>query len=359
MEINLRQIINRLTPKSHTVGAPPGTLIYTGEETTGRVRITLIEFNETEFFEQEFYSLDQCLAHVKPDMVKWINIEGIHDTGIIEKVGKMYNIHPLTLEDIVQVDQRPKFEDYEHYVVAIMKMLYYDTEIHSEQLAIVLLENTVISFQEPEGGDAFDVIRNRLRQSKGRIRRQGADYLAYCLIDALVDYYFTIIEAIGDKIEKIEEDIINNPKKTSLLHLYQMKREMIYLRKQVWPMRDMINNMVRSETALIKESSDIYLRDLNDHVTRIIDTVETYRDLLSGIMDIYLSTNSNRMNEVMKVLTIMSSIFIPITFIAGVYGMNFDNMPELHTKNGYFVTWGVMVAVVITLLIFFKRKKWL
>lgn len=341
------------------MGAPPGTLIYTGEETTGRVRITLIEFNETEFFEQEFYNLDQCLAHVKPNMVKWINIEGIHDTGIIEKIGKMYNIHPLTLEDIVQVDQRPKFEDYEHYVVAIMKMLYYDTEIHSEQLAIVLLENTVISFQEPEGGDAFDVIRNRLRQSKGRIRRQGADYLAYCLIDALVDYYFTIIEAIGDKIEQIEEEIINNPKNTNLLHLYQMKREMIYLRKQVWPMRDMINNMVRSETTLIKETSDIYLRDLNDHVTRIIDTVETYRDLLSGIMDIYLSTNSNRMNEVMKVLTIMSSIFIPITFIAGVYGMNFDNMPELHTKNGYFITWGVMVAVVITLLIFFKRKKWL
>jgi magnesium transporter len=323
------------------------------------VKISLIEFNETEFFERDFYDLDQCLSHVKPNMVKWINVEGIHDTAIVEKLGKMYGIHPLTLEDIVHVDQRPKFEDYEHYVVAIMKMLYYDTELHAEQLAIILLDNTVISFQEPEGGDAFDVIRNRLRQNKGRVRRQGADYLAYALIDALVDYYFTIIESIGDKIEEIEEDIINNPKNTSLYHLYKLKREMIYLRKQVWPMRDMINNMVRSETTLIKESSDIYLRDLNDHVTRIIDTVETYRDLLSGIMDIYLSTNSNRMNEIMKVLTIMSSIFIPITFLVGVYGMNFDNMPELHTRNGYFVLWGIMIVVVASLLIYFKRKKWL
>ncbi|MBS1636276.1 MAG: magnesium/cobalt transporter CorA [Bacteroidetes bacterium] len=348
-----------MTPKTHNVGDPPGTLYYTGEETSGAVRITLIEYNETEFFEQEFFDLDECLTHARPDMVKWINVDGIHDVSVIEKIGKIYDIHPLTLEDIVHVDQRPKFEDYDHYVVAIMKMIYYDTEIHAEQLAIVLLDNLVISFQEPEGGDAFDLIRLRLRQCKGRIRKQGADYLAYALIDALVDYYFTVIEKIGDRIEQIEEEIINEPKSTNLLHLYRLKREMIYLRKQVWPMRDMINNMVRSETALIKESSDIYLRDLNDHVTRIIDTVETYRDLLSGIMDIYLSTNANRMNEIMKVLTIMSSIFIPITFLAGVYGMNFKHMPELETDYGYYVLLGVMAAVVIALLFYFKKKKWI
>lgn len=348
-----------MNAKTHNVGAPPGTLFYTGDETDGRVKITLIEFNETDYFEQEFYDFDTCHSHVKPNMVKWINVDGIHDTELIEKIGRMYNIHPLTLEDIVHVDQRPKFEDYDHYVVAIMKMITYNKSIHAEQLAILLLDRMVISFQEPEGGDAFDVIRNRLRQNKGRVRRQGADYLAYALIDALVDYYFTVIERIGDRIEEIEEEIINNPKTTNLLHLYQLKREMIYLRKQVWPMRDMINNMVRSETVLIKESSDVYLRDLNDHVTRIIDTVETYRDLLSGIMDIYLSTNSNRMNEIMKVLTIMSSIFIPITFLVGVYGMNFDNMPELHTRGGYFVLWGIMIVTVISLLIYFKRKKWL
>jgi magnesium transporter len=292
-------------------------------------------------------------------MVKWINVAGIHDTDIVEGIGKIYDIHPLTLEDIVHIDQRPKFEDYDHYVIAIMKMISYSTQVDSEQLAIILLENTVISFQEPQGGDAFDIIRNRLRTAKGRVRKLGADYLAYALMDAVVDCYFTCIEKIGDKIEEIEEDVINNSDKKSLLELYHLKREMIYLRKQVWPLRDMFNNMVRSETHLMNPTTDIYLRDLSDHVTRIIDTVETYRDLLSGIMDIYLSTNANKMNEVMKVLTIMSSIFIPVTFIAGVYGMNFDNMPELRTQNGYYFIWAVMISIITGLLIYFKRRKWM
>ncbi len=347
-----------MAAKSQNIGAPPGTLFYNGEERNERIKITLIEFNETEFFEDVYYDLSDCIEHVKPNMVKWINVEGIHKPELVEAIGKIYDIHPLTLEDIVHIDQRPKFEDYEHYVVAIMKMISYTTEVKSEQLSIILLENTVISFQEPQGGDAFDVIRNRLRASKGRVRKLGADYLAYALMDAVVDYYFTCIEKIGDKIEEIEEEIINDTDKKSLLQLYHLKREMIYLRKQVWPLRDLLNNMVRSETQLINPTSDIYLRDLSDHVTRIIDSVETYRDLLSGIMDIYLSTNANKMNEVMKVLTIMSSIFIPITFIAGVYGMNFDNMPELRTQNGYFILWGIMITIIVGLLIYFKRKKW-
>ena len=348
-----------MAAKTQNIGAPPGTLFYNGENRTDRIKITLIEYNDIEFFEDEYYDLSDCLAHVKPNMVKWINVEGLHKPELIEHLGKIYNIHPLTMEDIVHVDQRPKFEDFEHYVVAIMKMISYSEQVDSEQLAIVLCENTVISFQEPHSGDAFDIIRNRLRQCKGRVRKLGADYLAYALMDAVVDCYFTAIEKIGDKIEEIEEDIISNSNKKSLLELYHLKREMIYLRKQVWPMRDMINNMIRSETTLINPSSDMYLRDLSDHVTRIIDTVETYRDLLSGIMDIYLSTNANRMNEVMKVLTIMSSIFIPVTFIAGVYGMNFDNMPELHTRNGYFVICGVMLSIIVGLMIYFKRKKWM
>ncbi len=345
--------------KPHNVGAPPGTLYYSGEERTDKIKITLIEYNDTEYFEEQYFDLEDCLSHVKPNMIKWINVEGLHDTDLIEKLGKFYNIHPLTLEDIVNVVQRSKFEDFEHYVVSIMRMINYTTEVESEQLAIVLCENTVISFQEPHGGDAFDIIRNRLRTCKGRVRKLGADYLAYALMDAVVDCYFTAIEKIGDRIEVIEEEIISDSDKKSILELYRLKREMIYLRKQVWPMRDLINNMIRSETKLIHASSDIYLRDLSDHVTRIIDTVETYRDLLSGIMDIYLSTNANKMNEVMKVLTIMSSIFIPITFMVGVYGMNFDNMPELKTQHGYYVLWGVMLSTVIGLLVYFKRKKWL
>ncbi len=345
--------------KLHNVGAPPGTLFYSGEERTDKIKITLIEYNEAEYFEDQYFDLDDCLSHVKPNMVKWINVEGLHDTELIEKLGRYYNIHPLTLEDIVHVDQRAKFEDFEHYVVSIMRMINYTTEVESEQLAIVLSENTVISFQEPHGGDAFDIIRNRLRTSKGRVRKLGADYLAYALMDAVVDCYFTAIEKIGDRIEVIEEDIIGDSDKKSILELYRLKREMIYLRKQVWPMRDLINNMIRSETTLINASSDIYLRDLSDHVTRIIDTVETYRDLLSGIMDIYLSTNANKMNEVMKVLTIMSSIFIPVTFMVGVYGMNFEHMPELKTQNGYYVLWAIMLTTIIGLLVYFKRRKWL
>ncbi len=341
-------------------GLPPGTVVYSGEKHTEKVKISLIEYNEKEFVEKDFYDFDQCLSFVMPGMVKWINVDGIHNTEIIQKIGEKFNIHPLTLEDIVNTDQRPKFEDYEHYVVSIMKMLYYDDELHSEQLSIVLLgDNTVISFQEIHGGDAFDLIRNRIRQGKGRIRKMGADYLSYCLLDAVVDCYFTILEKIGDRIEDLEEELISDPTTATMTHLHHMKRQMIFLRKAVWPMRELINNKERSETELIHASTDIYLRDLYDHTVRVIDTVETYRDLLSGMMDIYLSSVSNRMNEVMKVLTIISTIFIPVTFIAGVYGMNFHNMPELKSEYGYWITWGVMLAVMLSLVIFFRRKKWL
>ncbi|MBK7666696.1 MAG: magnesium/cobalt transporter CorA [Sphingobacteriaceae bacterium] len=348
-----------MSQRKHKIGAPPGTITYTGDSKNERIKISLIEYNETDFVEQEFYDLSECISLLKPELVKWINVEGVHKTEVLEKIGKLYNIHPLTLEDIANVDQRPKFEDYDNYVVAIMKMINFNGKVAAEQLSIVLFDNMVISFQEPEGGDAFDIIRSRLRQSKGRIRKCGADYLAYALMDAVIDCYFHAIEKIGDIVEDIEEDIIANAGKESLLKLYELKREMIYLRKQVWPMRDMISNMVRSETKLINPSTDIYLRDLQDHVTRIIDTVETYRDLLSGIMDIYLSTNANKMNEVMKVLTIMSSIFIPVTFVAGVYGMNFEYMPELKSPYGYIATWGVMLSIMIGLIIYFRRKKWM
>jgi len=348
-----------MSNKFRGIGAPPGTLLYTGAQTNARVKITLIEFNETEFFEREFYDFSDCSKHIKDNMVKWINVEGVHDTALVESIGKLFDLHPLTMEDIVHVDQRPKFEDYEHYVLAIMKMIMYDEGVHSEQLSMILTKNTVISFQEPQGGDAFDIIRTRLRQSKGRVRKLGADYLFYALMDAVVDLYFHTIERIGDKVAKIEEEIIQEPKRESLLELYKLKREVISLRKQVWPLRDMISNLLRSESEFIHANTQLFFRDLQDHTTRIIDTVETYRDLLSGIMDIYLSTNANKMNEVMKVLTIMSSIFIPVTFIAGVYGMNFEFMPELKSPYGYATVWGVMLCVMGGLVIYFKRRKWM
>lgn len=340
-------------------GLPPGTLVYNGKLTSERVKITLIEYNETEFYEREFFDLSECLSHTKKGMVKWLNVEGIHRTDLVEAIGKLYELHPLTQEDIVHVDQRPKFEEYDNYALAIMKMFTFDGHIHAEQLSLVLSGETVITFQEPFGGDVFDVIRGRIRQGKGRIRKLASDYLFYCLIDAVVDSYFSIVEKIGDSVEEIEEEIMNKENRDSLKKLYELKRELIYLRKQVWPMRDLINNMIRSETHFISENTHIFLRDLLDHSTRIIDTVETYRDLLSGIMDVYLSNTSNRMNEIMKFLTIISSIFIPVTFIVGVYGMNFEHMPELRSPYGYGITWVIMIGIITGQLIFFKRKKWL
>ncbi len=340
-------------------GAPPGTLIYLGEERSERVKITLIEFDEHALIEKDFYDVDECMTYINPNMVKWINVDGIHDIKIIERIGQMFNIHPLTLEDIVHTEQRAKFEDYEHYVVSIMKMIYYEKELKSEQLSIVLMKNLVISFQEVHGGDAFDMVRNRIRHGKGRIRKFGADYLSYALLDAVIDCYFSILERIGDKIELLEAALTANPVPATLTELHHMKREMIFLRKALWPTRELINNIQRSETFLLEKSTEIYFRDLYDHSVRVIDTVETYRDLLSGMMDIYLSSTSNKMNEVMKVLTIISTIFIPVTFIAGIYGMNFEHMPELHNKWSYPILWVIMITIMLSLVMYFKRKKWL
>lgn len=341
------------------MGAPPGTIVYSGKDSSEKVKITLIEYNEKEFIEKNFYDFSECLEAVNPNMVKWINIDGIHNVELIESIGKHFNIHALTLEDIVNTNQRSKFEDYDSYVVSIMKMIYYNDEIRSEQLTVILMEGLVISFQEIHGGDAFDMIRSRIRQGKGRVRKMGADYLAYALLDAVVDCYFNILEKFGDRIELLEEELMEEPSKKTLKQLHHMKREMIFLRKAVWPMRELINNLERSETELIKPNIDIYLRDLHDHSVRVIDTVETFRDLLSGMMDIYLSSVSNRMNEVMKVLTIITTIFVPVTFIVGVYGMNFDNMPELHSTWGYPLTWLVIITTIVSLLIYFRRKKWM
>jgi magnesium transporter len=361
-------------------GAPPGTLMYLGRETKDKVRITLIEYNETEFFEKDFTDIQECLTHVKDGMVKWINVDGVHDTAIIEQIGKMFDIHPLTLEDIANTNQRPKFEDFETYIVTIMKMIFEDNNLKkesddalvSEQLSILLLNNnTVLSFQEADGGDVFDIIRNRIRLGKGRVRKAGADYLAYCLIDSVIDSYFDVLEKIGDEVEILEDTLIDHPTPKQLHHLHHIKRQMVYFRKAVWPMRELINNLQRSESELITPSTAIYLRDAHDHTIRVIDTVETYRDLLSGMMDLYMSSVSNRMNEVMKTLTIITTIFVPLTFIVGVYGMNFSavdpatgeqlplNMPELTSKYGYVGVWLVMISITVALLIYFRKKKWL
>jgi magnesium transporter len=265
------------------------------------------------------------------------------------------------LEDILNTEQRPKMEEFGDYLYFVLKMLYpgeNNDEIEAEQISIILGSNFVISFQEHEG-DVFNAVRERIRKNKGRVRKSGADYLAYALMDSIVDNYFLILEQIGERIEATEQQLTENPTPETLHAIRDLKREMIFLRKSVWPLREVISNLERCESPLIHESLGAYLRDVYDHTIQIIDTVESLRDMISGLLDVYLSSISNRMNEVMKVLTIFASIFIPLTFVAGVYGMNFKFMPELEWGWGYFAVLCVMALTAGTLLVYFRRKKWL
>ena len=350
-----------LRRKSTKAGLPPGTLIHVGAPKTARVKVTIIDYDESNLQEKEVVKIDECYPFKEKSTVTWINVDGIHDVDVIDKIGKNYGIHPLLLEDIVNTEQRPKLDDFEDYLFLVLKMLSYDEKQHEikiEQVSLVIGPNYVISFQEREG-DVFDPVRDRIRRAKGKIRKMGADYLAYALLDAVVDGYFLILEKIGDRIESVEEDLISNPGAKTLQIIHYLKREMIFLRRSVWPLREVISGVSRKESTLIRESTGIFLRDVYDHTIQVIDTIETYRDMVSGMLDTHLSSISNRMNEVMKVLTIFAAIFIPLTFVAGIYGMNFSYMPELGWRWGYFVVLAIMATICISMLIYFKRKKWL
>jgi magnesium transporter len=280
---------------------------------------------------------------------------------LIEKIGKRFGLHPLILEDIVHTGQRPKLEDFGDHVFIALKMLYYNKqkgEIESEQISLIFGKNFVISFQE-RVGDIFDPIRERIRKNKGRVRKAGADYLAYALIDSIVDNYFVILEQLGEEIENAEQELAVNPTPETLQAIRTFKKETIFLRKSIWPLREVANSLERGESSLVDKSTLIYLRDVYDHTIQIIDAVESYRDMLSGMLDVYLSSISNRMNEVMKVLTIFAAIFIPLTFVAGVYGMNFSFMPELGWRWGYFGILLVMAIIAAVMIVYFKRKRWL
>lgn len=348
--------------RSQKAGLPPGTLVHIGEQKVERARITILDYDEARFEEKEAKTVEECFPFKDRPTVTWINIDGLHQVDIIEKLGKHFGLHPLLLEDIVNTEQRPKMEDYGDYIFLVLKMLYHrdedDAEIEGEQVSLILGSNFVISLQEREG-DVFDPVRDRIRKNKGRIRKAGPDYLAYALLDAVVDNYFAVLEGVGEKIEDAEQELTANPTPEILQLIRKLKRGMIFLRKSVWPLREVASGLEQCESPLIHESTSIYLRDVYDHTIQVIDTVESYRDMISGMLDIYLSSISNKMNEVMKVLTIFASIFIPLTFIVGIYGMNFANMPELQWRYGYFVIWGVMALVGVSLVVFFRRRKWL
>ena len=346
--------------RSRKVGLPPGTLIHIGEKKTEKVRITIIDYDEAQFQEKEIETIEECFSFKDKTTVTWINIDGIHDIEIIEKIGKHFDLHPLILEDIVNTEQRPKIEDFGDYIFIVLKMFYYNEKgdgIQAEQVSLIVGSNFVISFQEREG-DIFNPIRERIKNGKGRIRQMRADYLAYALLDTIVDGYFVIPEKLGEKIESLEEKLVANPTPEILAIMNDLKRNLIMLRKSIWPLREVISGLQRVESPLIQESTHIYLRDVYDHTIQVIDTIETSRDILSGMLDIYLSSISNRMNQVMKVLTIIATIFIPLTFIAGIYGMNFKYLPELGWKWSYPLVLLGMVFIGVSMLVYFRRKKW-
>jgi magnesium transporter len=357
-KIKKHKLIRRRSKKS---GLPPGTLVYLGEKKVEQVRISYIDYDEQSYQEKQVSKIEECFPFKATPTVSWINIDGLHEVEILEKLGRQFELHPLMLEDILNMDQRPKYEDFDKHIFIVLKMLSFDNEtqsVESEQVSLVLGENFVISLQE-RVGDVFDPIRERIRNAKGRIRKLGPDYLMYSLLDAIVDNYFGILEKLGDKIEAMEEELVGEPTQKTLQQIHYLKKEMIYLRRSVWPLRELISGMERSESPLIEDSTDAYLRDLYDHTIQVIDTMESFRDMVSGMLDTYLSSLSNRMNSIMKVLTIIATIFIPLTFVAGVYGMNFKYMPELNSRWGYPVVWLVMLIIAGAMLIYFKRKKWL
>ena len=347
--------------RSKKSGLPSGTLVYTGEKRDEQVKIHVIDFDEANFQEIELVSVDACIPYRDKPTVTWINVDGVHNVPLLEKIGDCFGLHRLVMEDIMNTDQRPKMEDYGEYLYIVFKMLSSGGggETITEQISLILGANFVISFQEGVEGDVFNLIRERIRNSKGRIRKMGADYLAYSLLDAVVDNYFVILEKFGDKIESIETELIGKPTQMTVQRIYQLKREMIFLHNAVWPLREVVSGIGKNESSLVKESTAPYLRDVYDHVIHIIDSVDIYREMLSSMLDMYLSSVSNRLNEVMKVLTVISLIFMPITFIAGVYGMNLKYMPELEWHWGYPAALLVMFAISLLMVFYFKRKKWL
>ena len=353
------KFIKRVSKKT---GLSPGALVHVGKKKIEKARIRIIDYDESQLQEKEAKTIEECFPFKEMPTVTWINIDGLHEVDIIEKIGKHFDVHPLVLEDIVNTGQRPKMEDFDNYLFLVLKMLYWDedkSEVIAEQLSLILGSNFVISFQE-RVGDVFEPVRERIRGAKGRIRKMGADYLAYALVDAVVDRYFIILEKLGEKIEAMEEELVAHPSPETLQTIHTLKRELIFLRKSVWPLRELISGLERGESDLIQKSTHIFLRDVYDHTIQVIDTIETFRDMVSGMLDIYLSSVSNKMNEVMKVLTIIATIFIPLTFVAGIYGMNFEFMPELKWHWFYpEVFWAAIAVIAGVMVFYFKRKRWL
>ena len=342
-------------------GLAPGTIVYVGNKAKKDLFIDVFDYNKDYLDEKQLKDIEEAFTYENKETITWINVNGLNHVNEIEKLGKDFELHPLILEDIANTKQRPKLEEHEEYIFVVLKMLYFDQEqnLKFENISFIQGSNYVLSFQEADG-DVFDSVRERLRNSKGRVRSQGADYLLYALMDAIVDNYFNLMEVMGEKIEELEENLFEEKPNNDLIQeIHSLKREILKIRRAVYPLREVVNRMDKVEASLVTEKTQLYLRDLYDHVIQVSESIDIQRELIWSLMDMYMTTISNRMNEVMKVLTIMATIFIPLTFIAGVYGMNFENIPELKFQYGYFVLWGIMVVVFLGMLYYFKRREWL
>ncbi len=340
---------------------PPGSLVHVGNVVEPETTISLIDYSRANVEEQRVQSADELIPYQASDSVTWINIEGLVNVELIEAVGNLFNIHPLVLEDILNTHQRPKFEDHDEYLFIVFKHITSDKTMSSlkrEQISMLVLRNCVITFREARD-ELFRTLTHRIRNTKGRIRGLGSDYLAYAILDTAIDQNFVLLDTMDETIDMIEEELLTRPTDQTLVKIQRIRRDLVDMRKAVVPTRDLLNAMLRGETTLINENTHIYYRDVLDHALRIAEAVESHREILSGLLDLYNSSVSNSMNEIMKILTVFASIFIPLTFIAGIYGMNFEYMPELKWRWAYPVLWILFVTIPVVLLVYFRRKKWL
>lgn len=347
--------------RSQKAGLPPGSLIYTGGRVEVPTRITVVDYDDQRVQTREISSWAECPVIKDKPGVTWIDVSGISHVPSLERLGECFKLHSLVLEDILDLDQRPKVEDYDDYLYIVLKAISCPEEceeLSSEQISLILGPNYVLSFHEGDA-DLFGSVRDRLIAAKGRIRKTGADYLAYSLMDLIVDNYFVTLERFGEQVEFLEDEVVTRAVPATLQKVHRIKNHMIILRRSLWPLREVVATLGRRESPLIKDPTSVYFKDVYDHVIIAIDTVETYRDILSGLLDIYLSSVSNRLNEIMKFLTIFASIFMPLTFFAGVYGMNFKNLPELQWHYAYYGWWAVMILLAGSMVLYFRKKKWL
>tara|TARA_R100000935_G_scaffold39248_1_gene60729 strand:+ start:1744 stop:2826 length:1083 start_codon:yes stop_codon:yes gene_type:complete len=360
MTKRLRHLQRR--PKStNALNKAPGTVAYVGRKDSAETKLEVIDYNKDNYDRQLLEKVEDAFNFENEEKITWINIDGLSNTNEIEKLGKHFDLHPLIIEDIVNTNQRPKIDEYQDYLFIVAKMLYHKENgiLENEHISIVIGKDYVLTFQEADG-DVFDEIRERFTNPKGRLRNNGPDYLVFALLDSIIDNYFIVIEEISDKIENLEEQLFTTqPSDDITFEIQELKRTVLRIRRAVFPLREVISRLEKIDSTLIEEKTINYIRDLYDHIIQVSENIEIYREMTWGLMDMYMTTISNKMNEVMKVLTIMASIFIPLTFMAGIYGMNFDNMPELHYKYGYYYLWGAMILVFLGMIYYFKRKKWL